>query len=62
MARMTEPEETFSERMLGFSIPSRDARGRLVRLDPPDQEQGHPVRRRRAVAGNDLLRRHVQLH
>jgi molecular chaperone Hsp33 len=33
MARMTDHEETYSERTLGFSIPSRDARGRLVRLD-----------------------------
>src|SRR6476619_3231149 len=30
---MTETEETFADRLLGFSIPSRHARGRAVRLD-----------------------------
>lgn len=37
MAAMTDSEhnsaETYSERLLGFTIPSRNARGRLVRLD-----------------------------
>jgi molecular chaperone Hsp33 len=37
MAAMTEtehnPAETYSERLLGFALPSRNARGRLVRLD-----------------------------
>ena len=30
---MTEIEETFAGRLLGFSLPDRHARGRLVRLD-----------------------------
>ena len=33
MARMTKTAETFSGRTLGFTIPSRDTRGRVVRLD-----------------------------
>ena len=33
MARMTETAETFSGRTLGFTIPSRDTRGRIVRID-----------------------------
>lgn len=33
MARMTTIEETYSERLLRFTVPSRHARGRLVRLD-----------------------------
>ncbi len=33
MARMTETAETYSGRTLGFTIPSRDTRGRIVRLD-----------------------------
>lgn len=37
MAAMTDPQtapaETYAERLLGFTIPSRHARGRLVRLD-----------------------------
>lgn len=35
---MTDPTETFADRVLGFSIPSRHARGRAVRLDPTLQE------------------------
>lgn len=30
---MSERPETYSDRLLGFTIPSRNARGRLVRLD-----------------------------
>lgn len=30
---MTEKEETFSDQLLGFTLPQRDARGRIVRLD-----------------------------
>ena len=30
---MQHPEETYADRLLSFSIPSRDARGRAVRLD-----------------------------
>lgn len=30
---MSENLETYSDKLLGFSVPSRDARGRLVRLD-----------------------------
>ena len=30
---MTDTEETYADRLLGFSIPSRHARGRAVRLD-----------------------------
>lgn len=30
---MSEQRETFSEQILGFTVPSRDARGRLVRTD-----------------------------
>ena len=30
---MKKETETFSDKLLGFSVPSRDARGRLVRLD-----------------------------
>lgn len=30
---MTDQPETFTDRLLGFSLPSRDARGRAVRLD-----------------------------
>lgn len=30
---MTQPLETYADRLLGFSIPSRHARGRAVRLD-----------------------------
>lgn len=33
MARMIETAETYSGRTLGFTIPSRDTRGRIVRLD-----------------------------
>lgn len=33
MRAMRETPETFSEQILGFTVPSRDARGRLVRLD-----------------------------
>ena len=33
MARMTETAETYSGQTLGFTIPSRDTRGRIVRLD-----------------------------
>ena len=32
MAAMTEAPETFADQLLGFSIPSRHARGRAVRL------------------------------
>ena len=35
---MTDPTETFADRVLGFSIPSRHARGRAVRLDATLQE------------------------
>ena len=35
MVRMNETRsETFSDELLGFSIPSRNARGRAVRLGP----------------------------
>lgn len=30
---MTEPAETFSDRLLHFTLPARDARGRAVRID-----------------------------
>lgn len=30
---MIEQQETYSEQVLGFTVPSRDARGRLVRMD-----------------------------
>ena len=30
---MTDAPETYADRLLGFSIPSRHARGRAVRLD-----------------------------
>ena len=33
MARMSETAETYSGQTLGFTIPSRDTRGRIVRLD-----------------------------
>ena len=33
MARMTDTAETYSGRTLGFTIPSRDTRGRIVRID-----------------------------
>ncbi len=33
MARMTNNEETYSGRPLGFTIPARNARGRIVRLN-----------------------------
>jgi len=35
---MNTPPETFADRLLGFSIPSRHARGRAVRLDAPLNE------------------------
>lgn len=35
---MTDSEETYADRLLGFSIPSRHARGRAVRLDGVLQE------------------------
>ena len=31
---MTFPTETYSDRLLAFSLPARDARGRAVRLGP----------------------------
>lgn len=30
---MTDQDETFADRLLGFTIPGRDARGKVVRLD-----------------------------
>ena len=30
---MTETPETFSDKLLGFTLPARNARGRVVRLD-----------------------------
>lgn len=45
MAGMNQPslaidpdEEIYSDRMLGFTLPARDARGRIVRLDVPLRE------------------------
>lgn len=38
MAAMTEAPETFADQLLGFSLPSRHARGRAVRLDGALQE------------------------
>lgn len=33
MGRMTEIEEFYADRLLGFALPARNARGRMVRLD-----------------------------
>ena len=33
MARMETITETYSDTLLGFTLPERDARGRAVRLD-----------------------------